>query len=730
MAAAIAGVSPLGVVGGPRAGAAPLDPVGHLLGELRRLDLVLWDHARAAGHANPPAGFTPDDADPRGLLEQHAAELQAAIQAARAAGVRLPLLELCRNLELDALSFGVLVLGLAPHVDRNYERVYAWLQQDAADAAPRVDLALQVFGGTLAERLALRARLQPDAPLLRSGFVRLIDPPDQPGAYELSQLLWVSPRLLRFVTDRPGADPEVEAVRACEPLPRPTRSLVHAVEQLARVWAPDLRPGPIGVVRSEDPQAALAAGVALAARLGVPVLPVDLARPGASRFAIERVIEAVLGEARLLGALAVVAGFDELDDRAREAATAAVNAHLPRFAGACLLVARDGLDLRHEVARRPVLVLDAPLPDAAEREELWALELAAHPDRRPDLRDLARSFRLGSGQIRDAAHMVDALDAAEGASPAHLRTASQAQSRHGLGQLAQRVRPWGHWGDLVLPAASVRRLRGIVDFLRHGDTVFRTWGLGDKVASWGGVTAMFAGPPGTGKTLCASLIAQALGLELFRIDLASVVSKYIGETEKNLDKVFRAAYRSNAVLLFDEADALFGKRTEVKDAHDRYANVETSYLLQKLEAFDGLAVLATNLKRNIDTAFMRRIDVLVDFPFPGPAHRRRLWTMLLPPDMPRDPGLDLGFLAETFELSGGHIKNAVQAAALTAAAEGVAVGMSHLLLGVRWELQKQSKLAPPASFGRYAALVADHGAEAEPGEALPDAAPPAATKRR
>jgi SpoVK/Ycf46/Vps4 family AAA+-type ATPase len=227
------------------------------------------------------------------------------------------------------------------------------------------------------------------------------------------------------------------------------------------------------------------------------------------------------------------------------------------------------------------------------------------------------------------------------------------------------------------------------------------------------VTAMFAGPPGTGKTLSASLIAGALGLELFRIDLARVVSKYIGETEKNLDRVFRAAHRSNAVLFFDEADALFGKRTEVRDAHDRHANVETSYLLQKLESFEGLAVLATNLKKNIDIAFMRRIDVLVDFPFPNADSRLKLWQTLLPAEMPRAPGLDLKFLAERFELSGGHIKNVVQAAALQAAAEETTVGMRHLIRGVRWELHKQGKIAGRADFGSYAELIAELGDEGE-----------------
>ncbi|WP_437729236.1 ATP-binding protein [Sorangium sp. So ce861] len=721
--------------------AAPLDAIGHLLAELRRLDLILWQHVREGGfpegqadapNAPPmdPQGPSGARGDPGALLEEHTERLRAAVQASRAAGARLPLIALCERLELDPLSIGVLMLALAPHVDRHYERVYGWLQGDAARTAPRMDLALQVFGGTPAERLALRGVFRPDAPLLRSGFVRLVDPPDQPAVSDLSRVLWVSPRLLRFLTDQPAAEPEVEAARAREPLPPPTSSLLGALGRFAAVWARRERPGPVGVLRSEDPAAALASAAAIAGRAGAPALLVDLAAPGASRHAVERVIEASLDEARLLGALAALSGFDELAGPAREAALGAAVAQLGRFDGACLLIAREAPDLRHELRRRPVLVLDAPLPEVDERAALWAAQLGDRPDTRPHLPDIARLYRLGSGQIRDAARMVETLDVAEGPSPSHLRTASQAQSRQGLGELAQRVPERGAWGDLVLPPPSVRRLRSIVDHLRHRDTVFRAWGLGSKVASWRGVTAMFAGPPGTGKTLSASLIAQALGLPLFRIDLAGVVSKYIGETEKNLDRVFRAAYRSNAVIFFDEADALFGKRTEVKDAHDRYANVETSYLLQKLELFEGLAVLATNLKKNIDPAFMRRIDVLVDFPFPSVESRLRLWQTLLPAEMPREAGLDLAFLAERFELSGGHIKNAVQAAALAAAAEESAVGMRHLVQGVRWELQKQGKLAAAGDFGPYADLLPEQHGEGEGAEERPEVVHSRAGRRR
>jgi hypothetical protein len=696
----------------PDNGSAPptaLDAIHHLLAEVRRLDLLLFLHLREGGRPDapslePPFAWEPGG-DPEALLQAHADALRGAVKAAREGGVRLPLIDLCEHLELDAVSVGILILALAPHIDRHYERVYGWLQGDPARTAPRLDLALQVFGGAPAERLALRDLLRPDARLLQSGFVRLVDPPEGPAASDLARVLWVSPRLLRFLTELPGAEPEVEAARALLPLPRPTASLLSALGRFAAVWKRRERPGPVGVLRSEDPAAALASAAVIAERVGAPALLIDLARPGASRHAVERVIEASLDEARLLGALVAISGFDDLADPAREAALGAAVAQLSRFDGPCLLIAREAPDLRHELRRRPVLVLDAPLPEAEERAALWAEHLAHRPDTQQILPEVARLYRLGSGQIRDAARMVEALDGAEGPSPSHLRTASQAQSRHGLGQLAQRVPAWGSWEDLVLPPPSLRRLRSIVDHVRHRDTVFGVWGFSAKVAAWRGVTVMFAGPPGTGKTLSASLIAQALGLPLFRIDLAGVVSKYIGETEKNLDRVFRAAYRSNAVLFFDEADALFGKRTEVKDAHDRYANVETSYLLQKLETFDGLSVLATNLKKNIDAAFMRRIDVLVDFPFPSVESRLRLWKALLPREMPVGADLDLEFLADRFELSGGHIKNAVQAAALTAAAEGRPVEMKHLVQGVRWEMQKQGKLAAAAEFGPYAGLL-------------------------
>jgi SpoVK/Ycf46/Vps4 family AAA+-type ATPase len=216
--------------------------------------------------------------------------------------------------------------------------------------------------------------------------------------------------------------------------------------------------------------------------------------------------------------------------------------------------------------------------------------------------------------------------------------------------------------------------------------------VGRKLVASQGVTVLFAGPPGTGKTMAAEVIAAELGLDLYKIDLSTVVSKYIGETEKNLERIFSEAASSNAILFFDEADALFGKRSEVRDSHDRYANIEISYLLQRMEAYDGVTILATNLRANLDEAFTRRMQFSVDFPFPDEADRLRIWQTLFPPGVPRDHDLDLPLLAQRYKLAGGNIRNILVSAAYLAAADGGQVTMSHLLHGTRRELQKMGRL--------------------------------------
>ena len=260
-----------------------------------------------------------------------------------------------------------------------------------------------------------------------------------------------------------------------------------------------------------------------------------------------------------------------------------------------------------------------------------------------------------------------------------------------IGLMATKIEPIHRWDDIVLPADAVQQLRELCDRVVHRERVLEEWGFACKLSLGRGVAALFSGPPGTGKTMAAEVVANALGLDLYRIDLAGVVSKWIGETEKNLDRIFAAADDANAILFFDEADALFGKRSEVTDSHDRYANVEVSYLLQKIEEYEGIAILATNTTDNLDEAFLRRLSSVIRFPFPDVEERLRIWAGIWPDATPLADDVEWQRLAREHSFSGAEIKNVALAAAFFAAEAGEAVTMNHVLHAVRREYEKAGK---------------------------------------
>lgn len=286
------------------------------------------------------------------------------------------------------------------------------------------------------------------------------------------------------------------------------------------------------------------------------------------------------------------------------------------------------------------------------------------------------------------------------------------QSNQKLAMLAQRLVPRHHWSDIVLPPNALEQLHEICAQLKYRRQVYELWGFNEKLSRGRGLCALFYGQSGVGKTMAAEVLAHELLLEIYKIDLSTVVSKYIGETEKNLSKIFREAEDSNAILFFDEADALFGKRSEVKDAHDRYANIEINYLLQRMEEFDGLVVLATNLRRNIDEGFFRRMHFAVEFPFPDQAHRYRIWRQHFPEQLPVANDVDLDFMARRFPLSGGNIRNVVVAAAFMAAENSGRLHMSHLIRATRREYEKIGRLCTENEFAPYQwVLTGEHPEE-------------------
>jgi len=374
------------------------------------------------------------------------------------------------------------------------------------------------------------------------------------------------------------------------------------------------------------------------------------------------------------------------------------------------LLAEKQLKLAAQMRERWVIDLQLDVPESESRELLWkGLAAESGIAGQVDWRLISDKFRFTPGQIGRAFALAQGFTEWNGASgedggeatnhPENrsinlqsLYKACYMQAQHGLEKKAARIQPKYEWDDIILPDEQKEQLRNACNQMKYRSIVYGQWGFERKLAYGKGLSMLFAGPPGTGKTMSAQAVAKELQLELYKIDLSQIISKYIGETEKNLHEIFHEARLSNAILFFDETDALFGKRSEVKDSHDKYANIETAYLLQKMEEYEGISVLATNLLGNIDEAFIRRINYIIKFPFPDAAYRESIWRSMFPKEAPLDEDVDFKLIAEKFHIAGGSIKNIALSAAFLAAETGSAIGMRHLLQAVKHELGKTGKL--------------------------------------
>ena len=347
------------------------------------------------------------------------------------------------------------------------------------------------------------------------------------------------------------------------------------------------------------------------------------------------------------------------------------------------------------------LVVETAAGSSRQRLDNWQTTLGEDAPVGIGEADVTTQFLLSGEQVTRAveAARLQARLAGEEVSVEHLRAGARAQNGAGLERLARRVQPSVGWEDLVLAPATADGLREVAVRARRRDLVLDEWGMRPGGNRGRGIMVLFAGDSGTGKTTSAEVLAGDLGLDLYAVNLATVVDKYVGETEKNLERIFSEADGVNAVLLFDEADALFGKRSEVRDANDRYANIEVAYLLQRMESFDGLAILATNLRANVDEAFARRLDMVIDFPSPDVSLRQALWDRCLSPGVPRAADLDLDFCARAFELSGGNIRSIAITAAYLAADEGRPIAMIDLIRGVHREYRKLGRMVVASEFG-------------------------------
>jgi hypothetical protein len=616
------------------------------------------------------------------------AQVESTVDAFEAEGETTRLRQLQHHFGLSSLEIELLVIAVAPDLDPRFERFYAYLHDDLTRRRPTVGLALELAGVDVMDA-GSRHAMTPTAPLAEFGLLAC-EGDDRPF---LSRTLRVPDRVSAHLLgdDSPDAALVPYLVPTVPLASEASDELLAGLQSGARFFYVQERPGASGNG---------AFGAALEAS-GLNVVELDASSVSASDLA--SLVPSVLREVGLTQSGLVIDGADRLADLDR--------ATFRRLAEAPAIVCFVGTrSWDPDWARVVPYFVDARPPPLQERETLWEV-LAGEDvllDRPHGLRSLT-TLRLRPRQMMHVAELARRRAAAEGRAMAvsDLEAGARQMNSVALDQLSTRVTPIATWADLVVKPAVVHAIRSVAQRARDRELVQDVWGFGQGSRRRGTI-ALFSGPPGTGKTLAAEVISGELGVDLFVVNLATVVDKYIGETEKNLERIFSAAEAVNGLLFFDEADALFGKRSEVRDARDRYANIEVAYLLQRLERFDGVAVLATNLSSNVDEAFARRLDVTAEFKLPEFEERRAIWRASLPSSAPLGADIDLDYLARSFELSGGSIRNICVSAAYMAAEDGSpCLRMRDLVRSTVLEHRKLGHLIVESEFGEHYASALD-----------------------
>ncbi|MDB4955940.1 MAG: ATPase central domain protein [Myxococcales bacterium] len=596
---------------------------------------------------------------------------------------------LARSIGGGGLTSGVLATLLAIEIDPVARTLAGYARGGAPGTAPSVGTLMMLFGEALAPEILVA--LGDGAPLRRH---RLVELTERAGDTFAAATVRAAPRLVRWLVldrDLDGAfsgEAQVIAPTAAPVLPpAAVAALEDRIEEVRAFLASrrgDDNPGdfilrgPRGVGRGEIAREACR-------RLELPLLAVDaealLGRAGSAELG-----GVVLREALLIGAqLLITRGEALTGDRGQALRAELGSSSQP------ILIACDSLELPRLGVGRTMIVRDIGIPETHRREAIWSEVLSEVP-----AGELASLYRVGAGAIARLATTARLEARVRGSNVATTEDVARGvrnEFASDLGTVAQRINVSQTWDDLVLPPDLLRTLREIGNQLRHRSTVLGRWGFARKLGKGVGTIALFSGQPGTGKSMAAGLIARDLGLDLYQIDLSRVMSKWIGETEKNLARAFDAAETGHVVLLFDEADALLGKRSvDPKSAGERFANVEVNYMLSRLESFHGIAIMTTNLEGGIDPALTRRLSFDIRFPFPDESLRAELWKRMLPAETPIQGKVDFDTLAKRFELSGGYIRNIVLRAAYLAAAEGRSLGNDYLMRAVEAEYHGRGML--------------------------------------
>ena len=610
------------------------------------------------------------------------------------------------------------LLALAAVLDPRVRQRIALLRDNILLGFVDVGLVLQLFGGGPVETMKGRRYFEPEGLLQRARMIELAYPKDSLSTdYLLARELRIPSRVESFVLGRQALDSRVspyarveepftalenvvlsetalsELMGLLEHLVKPTEDHVseqEGQEELVRVGRSlviHLQGGP-GTGKSLLVDA-------VSSKLNRPLLTVECAKLAGTKDDFAEITDLLFFEARQRGALLCLDGAELLLGEGDPRASSLLR-HFERHEGTVVLTSSRNLGVAIErwIAYRMKL----PLPDAALREKLWRLHMPEHIPSSPDvdIPSLAHPYELTGGQIRNGILLAMNRAMSQGESPcltqALLTRSAQDQLRADVGDMGDKSNVSLRLEHLVLPDKEAAQIREILDACRVRTYVLTHWGFGKRISTGRGMTLLFSGEPGTGKTLCAEILAAEMDLPLFRVSVPRIMSKWVGETEKNIADVFKKAKGSHSMLLFDEADSLFTSRVKVENSVDRFANMETNLLLQEIERFEGVIILTTNHEKNIDEAFQRRIQFKVSFPFPDAEQRARIWKTLVPPECPVDENMDYDLLGESYELSGGYIKNAILKAAYRAAIEEKVMGMDHIEFAAEQECRNAGKI--------------------------------------
>lgn len=606
---------------------------------------------------------------------------------------------LCKKFSLSWLERQIVIMCLAAELHPKYEKVYGLIADDTSIKHPTLEIVLNILYDNPTEIIKHKKQWIYGGSLQKFLFF------DSPwNTYEQNREMRLNARIVHYLLGSDKLSQEYEKyieIFHSDVILAPLLIQKELQERLQNYYTSDLQERETLLLHLEG---AYGTGktfqlMHLCKSLSRTLLLVDM-KLFLSDTSPDKLIKFILCETILQNAVLAVKMPNTIEDKIIDGLIELKTEYIKEFPRGEMfyIISSDSIKKYVPSQKEMLLHFSLELPDEQERKLLWQ-EMGKYYRFSTTVNwgEFASKFRFTPGQIKDTLELaninaVGNKSSSEGIDINSLNLACYQNGKTHLITKARRIEAKFHWDDIILSEDARNLLKDACNQMKFRQTVFGDWGFNKRLFYGKGLSILFSGPPGTGKTMAAQVVANELQLELYKVDIAKMVSKYIGETEKNLEEIFDEAQLSNAILFFDEADAIFGKRTEVKDSHDRHANVETAYLLQRIEDYEGVTILATNFMKNIDEAFLRRFNFVIEFPFPNATYREMIWRSLFPKDTPLQDDISFPWIAEKFEVSGGNIKNIVLAAAFIAAEKNEAVGNSHIIKAALTEFKKIGKM--------------------------------------